>query len=170
MTTIYLLDSNCFITPARNFYAYDIAPSFWKHLQKCLLHPDVVVIQPVANEIKQDDEIGPWLESISRFSALSTRQQDITDAYRKVIQYVATCGFYNRAGITSWMPQKIADPWLIAAAIVMNNAQIVTQEQPSGNLSTKSQSKQVKIPDVASHFKVSCIGLFDFMRKMNFKL
>lgn len=61
MNNVYLLDSNFFITSARNFYAYDLAPSFWKQLQRCLLSPNVVVIQPVVNEIKKDDEIGSWL-------------------------------------------------------------------------------------------------------------
>jgi len=170
VNTFYLLDANFFITSARNFYAYDIAPGFWRQMQKCLLYPEVVVIQPVVNEIKQDYEIGPWLKDIRDFSAFSVKRKDIVEAYGKVIQYVSTCGFYSAAGIGSWMPLEIADPWLVAAASVMGTAQIVTQEVPSKNLSIKAKTKKVKIPDVASHFQVSCISMFDFMRKMEIKL
>ena len=48
--------------------------------------------------------------------------------------------------------------------------EIVTMEQSTGVLSKKQKSKNPKIPDIAQHFKVSCITLFDFMREMHFTL
>lgn len=45
MSEVYLLDSNCFIAPARTFYGYDFAPSFWKQLRSVLVRPDVLVIK-----------------------------------------------------------------------------------------------------------------------------
>ena len=53
-----------------------------------------------------------------------------------------------------------ADSWLVASAY-RHNATIVTNEK-SAPLSVK----KVKIPDVAIHFGVPCIGTLDFLRAL----
>ena len=170
MSEVYLLDSNCFIAPARTFYGYDFAPSFWKQLRSVLVRPDVLVIREVHDEIMKDEEIGSWMREINEYRPFSTKTGNVVMSYAKVQQYVSECKFYTQAGIIAWAKRTVADPWLIAAALTMEGAWVVTQEQSVGTLSPKSPTGKVKIPDVADHFQVPCMNLFSFMRRMHFRL
>ena len=89
--------------------------------------------------------------------------------HQTIIQYIPKCGLYKAKAVTQWSGESIADPLLIATAIDFQFP-IITLERPTGNLSPNQPSKNPKIPDVANNFGVECISLFDFMRKMNFKL
>ena len=79
MSEVYLLDSNCFIAPARTFYGYDFAPSFWKQLRSVLVRPDVLVIREVHDEIMKDEEIGPWMREINEYRPFSVQSQNLWD-------------------------------------------------------------------------------------------
>lgn len=47
----YLLDANVFITAYRQYYGFDIAPSFWQMLQKFGDSKQVVSLKIVKNEL-----------------------------------------------------------------------------------------------------------------------
>ena len=76
------------------------------------------------------------------------------------MNYLQTCGYYRTAAIANWSQKWKADPKLIAIAAAYG-WQIITFEQPAGQLSAKNpMKKEPKIPDVASVMGVGCISLF----------
>ena len=169
----YLLDANVLITPHKQYYSFDFAPSFWEQLANILRRNNATILRVVSNEIlgKMNDSLSEWLKNIREDIKIPSvaRNQKIHENYSLVLHYIQMCGFYTDNALLNWSRDGIADPWLIATA--MNNGyKIVTNEQPSGKLSCKNQQHNPKIPDVAKHFGVQCISLFDFMRDMGFKM
>ena len=170
----YLLDANVLITPYKQYYPFDFALFFWEQIANALRRKNATILRVVSNEIlnkMNDSPPSEWLKEIKEEIKIPSveRNQKVHDNYALVIQYIQTCGFYTNNALLNWARGSVADPWLIATA--MNNGyKIVTNEQPSGNLSHKNLQNNPKIPDVAKHFNVQCISLFDFMRVMNFKM
>jgi len=117
-----------------------------------------------------EDGLSTWIKNLNNFKPQSTRTSSILVNYRKVLNYVQSCGLYKDEALRNWAQKDIADPWLIAVAMELK-AIIITEEVSVGSgLSTKNPSKNAKLPDVAKHFGVKCENLFYFMRQMNFKL
>ena len=44
MTVTFLIDSNSFMTPYRQYYAFDLVPSYWKELSKCIESCSLVLL------------------------------------------------------------------------------------------------------------------------------
>lgn len=64
MNTNYLFapDANVFIEAARRYYAFDIAPSFWKALIVHTKKQHIITIDRIIREIKQgNDELAEGL-------------------------------------------------------------------------------------------------------------
>lgn len=168
----YLLDSTVLIEPHQKYYPFDFALSFWRQLENILRRRDAIILKVVNDEIaRANDRLANWLRDIKKdVNVMSvSRNQKVHDNYAMVIQYIQQCGFYKENAVWNWGKESIADPWLIATAM-SDDYKIVTSEQPTGNLSRKNLQGNPKIPDVAKHFSVQCISLFDFMRAMNFQL
>ena len=170
MAELFLLDSNAFITPYRLYYPFDFAKGFWSQLEEKLQLENVIVLDVVEAELtKNEDELSKWLKQIDRLNTVSVGNPDIISNFGLVLDYIAQCGYYKDIALRDWAKGDIADPWLIAAAMA-NEATIITTEKSSGGLSSKSPSRNAKIPDVAAHFGVKCEDLFYFMREMRFNL
>lgn len=160
----YLLDANTFIRPYRSFYKMERFPSYWKWLEK-QRESGIVLPRVVYNELtkKGQDPLSQWV--IANFQALifddyENNPQYVMN-YRQVIQFIATSGYYKDPGVQNWMDLTKADPQLIAIAMTYG-WQIVTFEQSAGHLDKRNPtSKEPKIPDVADHFGVKCVDLFN---------
>lgn len=171
MAEKFLLDSNIFITPYRQYYPFDLAPGFWIQLEKNLKLNNVITLDVVASEVsKMENELATWIRNLTNFNTLSIKSYSFTVNYGKVINYVQNCGLYRGEALRNWAQGNIADPWLIAVAMDIG-ATIITEEASAGpGLSINNKSKNAKIPDVANHFGIKCERLFYFMRQMNFTL
>ncbi len=61
--TRYLLDSNVFITAARNYYAFDLVPKFWHYLEECAKAGRIQSIDRVKTELHRGkDELADWVK------------------------------------------------------------------------------------------------------------
>lgn len=69
----------------------------------------------------------------------------------------------DHSAVLAWSDIKIADPWLIAIAIV-GGYSVVTFER------TSASPKKPKIPDICDHFGVKHCNLFQMMRSLGFLL
>ncbi len=171
----YLLDSNSFIMPARNYYNFNILPTYWnKLIQVANKNNNLYVLSVVENEITTGRDTDPLKLWFTQNSSYFTKIQHSNDSaiiskYAEVMQYIQQCGFYNTKGLSNWADIKIADPWLIAAAKVYDLS-IVTFEIREGNLSSKNQTGKIKIPNVADHFGVDTLNLYDMMEEMGIKI
>ncbi|MBM6985600.1 MAG: DUF4411 family protein [Acidaminococcaceae bacterium] len=164
--TKYLVDANILISACRKFYAFDIAPVFWK-LIASHLGVDLFILDKVQAELAGEDSLAQWLDKqYARVPAclISTNDSSIVSSYQEIMQYVSKCGYYNPVGQQSWQDYTAADPWLVATAMAEGYT-LITFEKPNNNLSTNRKSKSIKIPDVANYFGVRCIDLFEYMRR-----
>lgn len=163
---IFLMDSNSFVTPYRQYYAFDLIPAYWAKLSKCFGSNRIVLLDIVKAEInKGHDALTDWLNNETEMVICNHVSPEIIEKYQEVLQYVQNCGFYKEQALAAWAPAEIADPWLIAAAAV-NNYTIITSEVPSGGLSKKTPNRNAKIPDVAHAFGVKTNNLFYMMREL----
>lgn len=47
---LFLIDTNTLLTPYENYYAFDLAPSFWKQLEQPIIS-NIVVLDIVKDEL-----------------------------------------------------------------------------------------------------------------------
>ena len=167
----FLIDANALITPYRFYYAFDLAPSFWKKLANAFENKRIVLLDKVKEELlKGQDELTNWIkENEDIIGICDYKTESVIANYQSVLQYIQTCGLYKESALTAWAPANIADPWLIAAAKA-NRYTVVTLESHSGGLSTKTPNKGAKIPDVAKALGVNTSSLFEMMRALEIAL
>lgn len=166
----FLIDLNSFMTPYRQYYAFDLVPTYWKELAKRLDTGRMILLDMVKDEIdKGQDELSAWIDKQTGFVICNYIEPAIISKYQEVLQYVQNCGLYKPQALQNWAPVYIADPWLIAAAAV-NDYTIITVEKPSSGLSPKTQNKNAKIPDVARAFGVKTHDMYYMMRKLEIKI
>lgn len=170
-TEKFLIDSNSFMTPYRFYYAFDLIPSYWEVLSSHVESGRIILLDMVKAEIDQGkDELTDWIrENESNFIICNHVTVEIINKYQEIMRYIETCGYYNNNALIGWSQATVADPWLIAAAAV-NGFTIISNEVSAGTLSTKNQSKNAKIPDVAKAFDVKAKPLFYMMRELGIKI
>ncbi|AEG40038.1 DUF4411 family protein [Lactobacillus kefiranofaciens] len=176
----YLLDSNCFIEPMKRYYSFKAFPSYWKWLNEELNKENslLVISKCVADEINVDPRLEKWTqEHFSNLVYDKNRDPFVWSKYAEIINYVQNCGAYQTGSVNEWKKPGKADPLLIAIAS-QYNYQIVTFERESGQFGYDVNNEwnwkhnggpirhEPKIPDIAKHFGVSCITLFDLEEKL----
>ncbi len=170
MVEKFLIDSNSFMTPYRQYYAFDLVPAYWNELSKRTNSGKLVLLDMVKAEIdKGKDDLADWLSRQVGFAICNHISPEIIGKYQEVLQYIQTCGLYKEQALRIWADGDAADPWLIASAIV-NDYTIITAEVPSGGLSVKNPNKNAKIPDVAKAFGVRTNNLYYMMRQLGIKI
>ena len=165
----FLLDSNVFMTPSRNYYTFDFAQGFWRQMRSAIHSGNVFILDVIYNEIiKGKDDLAEWFKDTVANTSCQLRVQDeeIVKEYAKIQNYISSCDLYKPQAISEWAKREIADPWLIATAIAKKYA-IITLEI-HGNPQPHQKAKRIKILDVADHFCVCYHDLYYFMRKMKF--
>lgn len=169
----FLIDSSALIAPYRLYYAFDIAPSFWKYLKECFESGKIVLLDKVLSELKkggEEDDLSRWVkENEDLFTILTFKTESIITNYSVVLRYLQTSGLYYESAIAEWAIESIADPWIIAAARA-NDYTIVTEEKGSNGISISNKNKRPKIPDVAKALGVESISLFEMMRKLEIRM
>lgn len=88
---------------------------------------------------------------------------------KQILQHIQKNPVYKVAALTEWSRETVADPWLIATAASYNYT-IITFEESNTGLSSRTPSKNAKIPDVAQTFGVKTEKLYYMMRELGLKL
>ena len=47
----YIIDANSFITPSKQYYQFDFAPSFWKQFETVIVKPEIKILSVVYDEL-----------------------------------------------------------------------------------------------------------------------
>lgn len=167
----FLIDANTLMTASRQYYAYDILPSFWKDFGEEIKKGNIVLLDMVKSEIdKGQDKLKEWVsERIDDFEICNHIDPEIISKYAQIMQYIQESGFYNEKALNEWARNEVADPWLIAAASV-KGYKLITFEQSAGPLNSKNKSGRVKIPDIAKQFDVDVHNLYYMMRQLKIKI
>lgn len=183
--TKYILDSNSFISPYNDYYRQPLFPSFWNWYKEEITKPqgDIILPKCVYDELEAGkDDLAEWVKNNLNPVVYNERKIDaVWNNYAQVINFISN-GSYRTPAVNNWKQAGKADPLLIAIAMTLADAKIVTFERRSGNFRRNSNGnivlknqnnplgREPKIPDVADQFNVSCITLFDLESDLKLKI
>jgi hypothetical protein len=164
----FLIDTNTFITPFKEYYPFDFAPSFWRFLGENILNGNISVLSKVYDEVaKGTDDLSKWISGLG-LTVVDHNNSVIFSKYQEVLTYIQESRqLYNDKALAEWADSNRADGWLVASAMAFD-LEIVTFERPNGALGTNITGHP-KIPDVAAYFGVNCMSLYDMLRILGFK-
>lgn len=167
---VFLIDTNSLITPHLNFYPFDFAPGFWSQMGLHIENGSILILDMVKAEILQgNDRLKEWMESLNIGMLIDHRTPEILAQYSAVLQSLQNNPVYKNSALAEWSRATVADPWLIAAAVV-HQCTIITFETHNGGLNPNTPSKVAKIPDISDAFHVKTQNLYYMMRSLGFKL
>lgn len=158
-STVYVLDANVFIEAARRYYAFDIAPVFWRALIEQAQNGRLLSIDRVKSEIEQgNDHLADWITNNFHTWCESTGDVDVVDIYRDIITWVQSqTQFLDEAKATF---ANVADGWLVAFAKV-KGYELITHERYDNLI-----RKRVPIPNVCREFGVPYLDTFEMLRRL----
>lgn len=184
--TEYILDSNVFISPFNDFYRMPLFPSFWAwYKNKITVQPSNIILpRCVFNELKKgNDKLSDWVDKNLKLIVYDeTKNSSVWKNYAKVIDYISNSNCYKNPGIDEWKKSGKADPLLIAIAMTLVDAKVVTFEKRTGHLFRNTDGNIVlknknnligsepKIPDVADQFNIDCIDLYDLEEELKARI
>lgn len=167
---LFLIDANSLITPYLTFYSFDLAKTFWNQMEWHIQNGSIAILDLVKLEVlKGKDSLKEWMENVEVGHLIDHRDPAIIVKYREVLRHIQDNPAYKPAALTEWSREDVADPWLIASAVV-GNYTIISFEIANKGLNTHNPSKNAKIPDVAKVFKVEVQNLYYMMRVLKFSL
>jgi len=161
---IYVLDTNVFIEAARRYYAFDIAPSFWKKLEEQAKNGRIISIDRVKDELdKGNDELKEWANKIFAPYFVPTQVEEIFEAYQKIIQWVRNHNQFMESAKDEFADS--ADGWIIAYVMQNHECIVVTHENYNSYI-----KKRVPIPNVCEQFNVPYTDTFEMLRGLGIQL
>ncbi|MFA7119564.1 MAG: DUF4411 family protein [Sphaerochaetaceae bacterium] len=169
---LFLIDANILITPQEQYYPFDLAPNFWVQMAEKIEEGSIAILDMVKDEIlvsKEKDDLATWFDNLKVGCYVNHKQQDIINKYSEVLQSIQTNPCYKEKALRAWAQEKVADPWLIAAASIFGFT-LITIEKRANKPSQYNPSGNPKIPNVASDFYGKVEDLFSMMRKLQIKL
>ncbi len=169
---MYVFDADAFIQPYRTYYHPDIAPGFWQALQGLVHTSTVKLIEPVYHEIlpydqKHKDWLSLWIFNLRKYKE-KVNNWKVSQAFEEVAEFVGNRyePLYARAFL------DIADPWVIAYAKAYG-ATIVSMESHKNeeiDPHTSLIRGRIKLPNVAEHFGLTVIRVYDLVKKLSIRL
>jgi hypothetical protein len=162
----FWMDADSFITPHRGPYRFGAVPQFWDFLKEkaeasLIGSPELVLDKELtrSSSSQQPDALETWARPLR--GILFITADSVTQArYKDVAQYVQS----NMQWREHNKPPFLAggDSWLVAYALA-RGGRIVTFE------TAQPLAKKPKVPDVAQHFGVNCLSLWDMLEELGFK-
>ncbi len=151
----YCLDTNVFIEGWNRYYSMDLCPEYWVILDKLAKEGRIFSPIEVKREIdKSDDGLSKWIKT--RHYIFRDIDMEVQKCLRKIM------ASHSRL-VDSIKQRSIADPWVIAFAIV-ENAIVVTKETATG-----IDRKRIKIPDVCNALNVPWMNDFEFAKEVGIR-
>ena len=160
---VYVLDANVFMEAARRYYAFDLAPGFWRGLEQHASMGQIKSIDKVKQELdKGKDDLAEWADTKFKDAFVTTNRQDVIDVYARIVAWVAGRDQYTDAAKHKFASG--ADGWLVAFAVACQCV-VVTQEMPAPHA-----RNTVKIPEVCDEFGARYVDSFTMLRTLNIVL
>lgn len=169
--SVFLIDTNVFITPSNEYYPFDFARPFWDFMGQNIISGKIKILSSVYAEIvgnDHKDELQEWLPKYKDKVIESLGDMEVVNNVARILDYIVNCRLYKEKGASKWVRQEIADKWLVATAMAHDSI-IVTFERPNKPGSFPGQASEPKIPIIADHFKASHMDLFKMLRLLKFK-
>ena len=160
----YLLDANVLIEAAKHYYAFDLAPSFWKELANNAKKARICSIDKVKAELdKKEDELKRWADSDFVEWFEPTYGTDVLEEYGKIMKWVESTNFTDNAKKDFANPKK-ADAWVVAYASAKGYVS-ATHEKYRPNIKNR-----IPIPNICKEFNIRCVDTFQMLRELGIQL
>ena len=160
---IFLIDSNALIAPYQQYYPFDLVPGFWGQVKEGIESGRIIIAGKVFDEVMAgSDELSSWIMQF-KGKKFDHRDKDIATAVGKILDFLRNSSRYNNDAVLAWSDIKIADPWLIAIAMIHNYTAVTLEK-------TSNSPRKPRIPDICDHFGVKHCDLFQMMRALKFSL
>lgn len=152
----FWLDSNVLIRAKNEYYAFDIAPGFWRFLDEQVERGTIRASIFVYQELEDyGDVLSEWVRK--RKERMFVDPDEAVQRYlRQIADYVSQTYEPNR--VRKFLGG--ADPWIIAHAMAYGG-KVVTQETR-----VDPRARDAKIPNVSSHFGVTSVTTWDMLREL----
>ncbi len=162
---VYVLDSDVFMTAARTYYAFDLAPAFWQGLVQQARNGRLLSIDRVKGEIERGkDDLARWANHHFHRWFVSTDDGAVVDQYRSLVRWAQDQRQFTHAAKAEFADARNADAWLVAYAKA-HGAIVVTNEKLDNNI-----RRRIKIPNACHAFAVPYVDVFQMMRALGFRL
>lgn len=162
-TKRYVVDSDVFITAKNRYYAFNICPGFWRSVIACHRDGRVYSIDRVKSELlagRKTEDLVLWAkDDVPDGFFCSVDGEQVTEKYTEIMQWVQRSPRVLDSAKAKFAAG--ADGWLVAFAAV-DGAIVVTNEQPA-----PESRRDIKLPDVCSHFGVKYLDTFDMLRELS---
>ncbi|OQM46676.1 twitching motility protein PilT [Anoxybacillus sp. UARK-01] len=161
----FVLDTNVLVEAHRRYYAFDIAPCFWRVLVELASKGHIISIDRVKDELMksgQEDALNKWALSEFDHWFASTDKEEVFEAYREVINWAMGANQYYAYAKTEFA--DVADSWVVAFAKAYNYV-VVTQEQYN-----RDAKRRILIPNACRAMGVKYMNTFEMLRKLNASL
>ena len=157
----YWLDSDSLIRTKNGPYGFDIAPSFWSFIERKMDEGTIESSSMVFSELENGDEddLLVWARKQKDKGYFIEPHEIIQSIFREIANYVNQ----NYPPFQASEFLKGADPWIIAHAKAYGG-KVVTFEVPAPS------SNKPKIPDIAAHFNVETLNIYQMGRELQIVL
>jgi hypothetical protein len=140
-----VLDADVFMTAARSYYAFDVAPAFWDGLVREASNGRLLSIDRVKEEIQRGkDDLVKWANGAFGPWFARTAEEDVIAAYRDIMSWAQ-----GQSQFTDYAKDEFArgaDGWLVAFAKAKGYV-VVTNEKFEAAV-----RRRVKIPNACKGF------------------
>jgi len=158
---LYLLDANVLITLSNELYAFDIVPQFWEWLlfqaESNIIKLPHEILEEITSGTQQNDTLKKWVREHRDVLLLKENN------YLEVVPYVVNRGYAPDLNDIE-LATIGRDPFLIAAARILDEACVVTFESSKPGKIRQNR----KIPDVCADLQVPCMNPIQFVRLLGF--
>lgn len=160
---IYLIDTNCFITPARGYCPIDVAINFWNKIKELANNEIIHSIDKVRDELyKNNDSLKQWMTANIPKTFFKSFDENTIQSFQQVVQWANDSTNYTTKAKNKFLAADKADIYLVAyAATNPSNITVVSMERSNHN-----GQGEIKLPDACAHFKANCIQLEDMFRQL----
>lgn len=162
---VYVLDSDVFMTAARTYYAFDLAPAFWEGLVRRAEAGRLLSIDRVKDEIDRGhDELAQWAGRDFHRWFVSTNDGSVVTGYRSLMTWAANHAHFTDAAKAEFADVRNADAWLVAYAKARGGV-VVTNEKLDVNI-----RRRIKIPNACQAFAIPYVDVFQMLRALGIRL
>jgi hypothetical protein len=161
----YLLDTNIFIEPYRTYYAFDIAPRYWREILQHNSNGRVFSVDRVKDELERGaDELTRWANEHFIAGFISTNETGVLQACGDIMAWATGQSHFTTEAKTEFADTNNADAWVIACARA-NGFTVVT-----GEVFDAACRRRIKIPNVCVEFGIPYVDTFQMLRNLGITL
>lgn len=153
---VFLIDADSWIACHEEHYPTDVFPGLWDFISEAA---DQEMIRTPRQAMRETGDGSKGVSAWIRIRKPTIILQETAEVARRMNEVV------QRFPTLTHGAEESADPWLVAHAMVMSGAVVVTEEKRG-----LGRGGRPKLPDVCTAFGVTSIDVLKMFRRLGLKL